>query len=316
LVAHEEESTHIAPTEDGGHGRRDGARVKPAPFEHHAPATVVEAVEMLAEFGDESKLLAGGQSLVPLLALRLARVEHLIDVNRIPGLAGIAREDGWLSVGALTRQSVAERSREVATAIPLLSRALPFVGHFQIRNRGTVGGSTAHADPASELPAVAVALDAELMAVGPGGPRTIPAAEFYLSTWTTALATDEVLTSVRYPIWPGRCGFAVEEFARRHGDFAIAGTVCGVQVAPDGRVERAAIALFGMGPTPVRARSAEAALVGSRASDADRREVAVAAVNDSDPVDDLHGPASYRKRVATYLTETALDQAIKEATGA
>ena len=290
--------------------------MKPAPFEHHAPATVVEAVEMLAQFGDEAKVLAGGQSLVPLLALRLARVEHLIDVNRIPDLAGIAREDGWLSVGALTRQSVAERSSEAATAIPLLSRALPYVGHFQIRNRGTVGGSTVHADPASELPAVAVALDAELVAVGPGGPRTIPAAEFYLSTWTTALAADEVLTSVRYPIWPGRCGFAVEEFARRHGDFAIAGVVCGVQVAPDGLVQRAAIALFGMGSTPVRARGAEAAFVGLRASDADRREVAVAAVQESDPPDDLHGPASYRRRVATYLTETALDRAIMEATGA
>jgi carbon-monoxide dehydrogenase medium subunit len=287
--------------------------VKPASFEHHAPATLDEAVGLLGQFGEAAKVLAGGQSLVPLLALRLARVEHLIDINRIPGLAGIGREDGWLSVGAMTRQSVAERSSDVAGAVPLLSRALPYVGHFQIRNRGTVGGSTAHGDPASELPAVAVALEAEMTVAGLGGTRTIPAADFFLSTWTTALAADEVLTAVRYPVWPGRCGFAVEEFARRHGDFAVAGVACGIQVAPDGRVARANIALFGMGSTPVRARAAEAVLVGGDAAGADLRQIAVAAVSDSDPVDDLHGPAGYRRRVATHLTEVALDSAIKEA---
>jgi carbon-monoxide dehydrogenase medium subunit len=290
--------------------------VKPAPFEHHAPATVEEAVELLAQFGEGAKVLAGGQSLVPLLALRLARAEHLIDVNRISGLRGIAREDGWLSVGAMTRQAVAERSEAVAQAVPLLSRALPYVGHFQIRNRGTVGGSTAHADPASELPAVAAALDAELSVVGPGGSRIIPAAEFFLSTWTTALAADEVLTAVRYPIWPGRCGFAIGEFARRHGDFAVAGVACAVQVGQDGQVARASIALLGMGPTPVRARSAEAVLSGAKAAEVELREVAEVAVQDSDPADDLHGPASYRRRVASHLTEAALGKAIKEAIGA
>jgi carbon-monoxide dehydrogenase medium subunit len=277
---------------------------------------VEEVVGLLAEFGEAAKVLAGGQSLVPLLALRLARVEHLIDINRIPGLAGISREDGWLAVGATTRQSVAERSADVAEAVPLLARALPHVGHFQIRNRGTVGGSTAHADPASELPAVAAALDAELLVVGPGGSRSIPAADFFVSTWTTALAVDELLTAVRYPVWPGRSGFAVEEFARRPGDFAIAGVACAVAVGPEGLVDRAGIALFGMGPTPVRAGAAEALLVGAQAGEVDLGEVARAAVRDSDPVDDLHGPATYRRRVATHLTQSALTSAIKEVTGA
>jgi carbon-monoxide dehydrogenase medium subunit len=163
---------------------------------------------------------------------------------------------------------------------------------------------------------VAVASDAELMAVGPDGARAIPAGEFFVSTWTTALAPEEVLTAVRYPIWPGCCGFAVEEFARRHGDFAIAGAACGVQVDSDGRVERAAIALFGMGPTPLRARTAEAARLEARAATVDVREIAVVAVKDSDPVDDLHGPASYRRRVAAHRPEMALDRAIKEAAGA
>jgi carbon-monoxide dehydrogenase medium subunit len=290
--------------------------VKPAPFEHHAPTTVEEAIALLAEHGDEAKVLAGGQSLVPLLALRLSRFEHLVDLNGIAALQGVSHDGGSLVVGAMTRQAVAEHHPEVAAAVPLLHRALPHIGHFQIRNRGTVGGSTAHADPASELPAVALALDAELVAVGPSGTRTIPAREFFRSMWTTVLEPDDVLVALRYPIWTGRCGFAVEEFARRHGDFAIAGVACAVEVGSDDRVTRAGIALFGMGPTPVRADAAEAALVGEPVRGLDGRAVAAAAVAGTEPNDDIHGSGGYRRRVAAHLTEVAIGRAIEEATNA
>jgi carbon-monoxide dehydrogenase medium subunit len=290
--------------------------VKPAPFEHHLPATVGDAVTLLSDHGDEAKVMAGGQSLVPLLALRLTRFEHLVDLNGIADLQRITVDDGSLVVGAMTRQAVAERRAEVAAAVPLLHRALPHIGHFQIRNRGTVGGSTAHADPASELPAVALALDAELVAIGPTGARIIPAREFFVSMWTTDLAPDEVLTAVCYPVWTGRCGFAIEELARRHGDFAIAGVACGMQVDDDDRITRAGIALFGMGPTPLRADAAEAALVGGPARAVDARAAAVTAVAATEPNDDIHGPADYRRRLATRLVEVAVTRAVEEATRA
>jgi aerobic carbon-monoxide dehydrogenase medium subunit len=287
--------------------------VKPAPFRLHVPSTVDEATELLAEHGDEAKVLAGGQSLVPLLALRLARFEHLVDLNRIDSLRAIAQGDGWLTVGAMTRQSEAEASVEVATAVPLLHRALPHIGHFQIRNRGTVGGSTAHADPASELPAVALALDAEMIGTSASGTRTIAAREFFDSMWTTALEPDELLTSVRYPVWPGRSGFAVDEFARRSGDFAIAGVCCGVHLGEDDHIARAAIALFGMGSTPIRAEAAERQLAGHLPEDVDLGAVASIAVTDTEPADDLHGSAAFRRRVASQLIERALARALEEA---
>ena len=287
--------------------------MKPAPFELHIPSTIDEAAGVLAAHGDEAKVLAGGQSLVPLLALRLTRFEHLVDLNRIEALQGIHRQSGWLSIGAMTRQAAVEHDSEVAAAAPLLHRALPFIGHFQIRNRGTVGGSIAHADPASELPAVALALDAELVASGPAGSRVVPARDFFLGMWTTALGEDELLTTVRLPVWGDRCGFAVEEFARRHGDFAIAGVACGVQVDDKGVIARAAIALFGMGSTPMRADTAEAAIVGAEATATDVHAAAVAAVEATEPGDDIHGTADYRRRVARHLTARALTSAIEEA---
>jgi carbon-monoxide dehydrogenase medium subunit len=290
--------------------------MKPAPFVLHSPSSLEEAEVLLADHGDEAKVLAGGQSLVPLLALRLTRFEHLVDLNRISSLQGISEEKAWLSIGSMTRQAHAERSTAVESAVPLLHRALPQIGHFQIRNRGTVGGSTAHADPASELPAVALALDAELIATRRGSRRTIPARDFFRATWTTALEADEILAEIRYPVWSGRCGFALEEFARRHGDFAIAGVACGVELGPEGAVTRAAIALFGMGPTPVRAGGAEAALAGGAPGELDLRAIARAAVEESDPPDDIHGTPSFRRRVAAHLIERALKRAIEEALNA
>jgi carbon-monoxide dehydrogenase medium subunit len=273
--------------------------MKPAPFEYHAPESVDDVLGLLAEYGDEAKVLAGGQSLVPMLALRLTRFEHLVDLNRVGELSGFARDNGTLVVQAATRQRVMEREPEIAAAVPLLARATPLIGHFQIRNRGTVGGSLAHADPASEYPAVAVALGAELELAGAGGiRRLVPAEEFFLGTWTTAAEPDEILVAARFPVWPGG-GFAIEEVARRHGDFALAGVACAVTAG------RAGIALFGVGSTPVRAHAAEAALVaGASAAD-----VAEAATADLDPPADIHASSSTRLRIARHLVERAVTRA-------
>ncbi len=286
--------------------------MKPAPFAYHAPTTVADAVGVLAEHGDEAKVLAGGQSLVPLLALRLARFVHLVDLNRVPGLGEISRVDGHLDVGAMARQAAAERS-PLTAAVPLLARALPLIGHFQIRNRGTIGGSIAHADPASELPAVALALDASLVVASPAGERVVPAGSFFVSTWTTSLAAEDVLTAVRFPVWDGRCGFAIEEFARRSGDFAVSGAACGVSLGPGDRVARVAIALFGMGATPLRAGDAEAAVLGASPADVDAAEVGRLAVASTDPPDDLHGTSAYRRTVGAHLAARALTSALEEA---
>lgn len=289
--------------------------MKPAPFTYHRPATVAEAADLLADLGDTAKVLAGGQSLVPMLNLRLAVFDDLVDIGRIDGLSGIERRDGQLWIGAGTTEAAVERSAEVAASVPLLARATPLIGHRQIRNRGTVGGSLAHADPAAEYPAVALALDAELEALSPRGARTVAAADFFTGIWDTALADDEILTGVRFPVWSGRCGFAVHELARRHGDFAVAGAAVAVEVGGDDRVTRAAIALIGMGSTPVRAAAAEAAVgnpVGSPTAD----ELGHLAVADLAEVpSDLHGSAGYRRRVAAVLVARAWTDAVAEAAG-
>jgi aerobic carbon-monoxide dehydrogenase medium subunit len=285
--------------------------VKPSRFHYHAPATVADAAGLLAEHGDEAKVLAGGQSLVPMMSLRLSSIGHLIDLNRIAGLDTIERANGDLRIGALVRQSVAEHNAAVASDVPLVSKALPHIGHFQIRNRGTIGGSIAHADPASELPAVTLALDATIEATGPNGTRTIPAAEFFEGPWSTALAEDEILTGVRFPTWGSGSGFAVEEVARRHGDFAICGAVCGVRLDGDD-ITRAAIGLFGVGGTPIRATAAEQALVAGGAG-ADLAAIAREAAAPLDPSDDIHASAAYRKQVAAVVVRRALSRAIEEA---
>jgi aerobic carbon-monoxide dehydrogenase medium subunit len=285
--------------------------MKPAPFELHAPESVDEVVALLAEHGDEAKVLAGGQSLVPMLALRLARFEHLVDVNRVDGLSDITRSNGSLRIGATARHAAVERERDVADAVPLLSRATAKVGHFQIRNRGTLGGAIVHADPAAEQPAVALGLDAVMEVRSTSGTRELPASEFFEGTWTTSLHDDELLTAVRFPVWEGRCGFAVEEIARRSGDFALVGVVCGVGLGASG-IDRAAIALFGVGGTPIRATTAEQALREGAADD----EVAAAVMNDIDPIDDLHASADYRRKVAGVITGRALTRAREEAESA
>ena len=290
--------------------------MKPAPFTYHRPETVAEATGLLAELGDGAKVLAGGQSLVPMLNLRLAVFDDLVDLGRIADLAGIERRNGHLWVGAATTEAAVEHDAEVAAAVPLLARATPLIGHRQIRNRGTVGGSLAHADPAAEYPAVALALDAELEAVSPRGVRTIAAAEFFTGVWDTALADDEILTGARFPVWTGRCGCAVQELARRHGDCAIAGAAVAVELGADDRVARAAIALIGMGSTPVRAAVAEAAALGAPAGDPAAEELGQLAVADlADVPSDLHGSAAYRRRIAAVLVARAWTDAVAEAAG-
>jgi carbon-monoxide dehydrogenase medium subunit len=284
--------------------------MKPAPFEYHAPESLGDVTALLAQFGDDAKVLAGGQSLVPMLALRLTRFDHIVDLNRVDELRGVERSNGTLTVRSMTRQADVEHDTAAGEAVPLLAQAIPLIGHFQIRNRGTVGGSIAHADPASELPAVALALDAELEVVGPNGTRRVPAAEFFLGTWTTTVEADEILSAVHFPVWPGRAGFAVEEVARRSGDFALTGVVAAVELNDRGAVERSAISFLGMAPTPVRARTAEAELNGASPSAPDLTEIARLAVTDTDPTADVHASAEYRQYVGAHLVERALDRAL------
>jgi len=287
--------------------------MKPAPFEYHRPSSLDEAVGLLAELGDGAKVLAGGQSLIPMLALRLAVFDHLVDLGRVAELAGIEQRNGSLWLGAGTTQAEIERSGEVAASVPLLAKATPLIGHFQIRNRGTIGGSLAHADPAAEYPAVALALDAELEARSPRGSRQVPAADFFRGLWTTALDEDEVLTGVRVPVWEGRTGSAVEELARRHGDFAVAGAAVAVQLDGD-RVVRCAIGLLGLGSTPARAHAAEASVAGVAVGDVDPAELGRAAVSALDAVPaDVHGSADYRTHVGAVTVARAWARAVEEA---
>jgi carbon-monoxide dehydrogenase medium subunit len=320
--------------------------VKSAAFEYHAPARAEEITELLGELGDGAKVIAGGQSLVPMMALRLAVFDHLVDIRNVSGLRGIEGRNGnWKSgaaehsaaehsarrgwsvwIGAGTTQAAIGGSDLVAQAVPLLARATPLIGHFQIRNRGTIGGSLAHAEAAAEYPAVALALGATVEALSPRGQRSIPAAEFFTGIWSTALEADELLTGVTFPVWGGAgggCGFAVEEFARRPGDFALAGAAVAVELSGlDGsggsRIRRCGIGLIGLGPTPLRASAAEASVTGTAAGDAGSaaraKEIGATAMAELDSVpSDLHGPAKYRKRVGAAMVATAWQRAVKEA---
>ena len=290
--------------------------MKPSKFDYHRPATAAEAVGLLNELGDEAKILAGGQSLVPMLALRLATFEHLVDISRLDELRGIERQNGSVRIGAATTEAEIEASAEIASAAPLLARATPLIGHFQIRNRGTIGGSLAHADPAAEYPAVALALDATFDLLGPAGARTVEAADFFTGLWETAIDDGELLTGIRVPVWSGRCGFAVDEVARRHGDFAIAGAAVAVELGPDDRVVRCGIGLIGLDSTPVRATRTETEIVGRARTELDTEELGRYAAGDLDAVPgDVHAPPAYRRRVGAATTTRALEAALSEAHG-
>ena len=289
--------------------------MKPSSFRYVAPRSVDEAAEQLGQHGDEAKVLAGGQSLVPLMNLRLAAPGVLVDVNRIRELAYVRAWDGGIAIGAVTRQCELETDPLVAERAPLLREATLLVGHPAIRHRGTVGGSAAHADPAAELPATLLALDAEVTATGTSGQRTISAGELFADYLTTTLRPDELLTEVRVPGLPARTGTAILELTRRHGDYAIVGAAAVVTLGEDGAIERARLALCGVGATPIRASGVEQALMGRRPDGATLREAAALASDAAtDAPSDIHGSAAYRRKMAAVFARRALELAARRAT--
>lgn len=291
--------------------------MKPSPFEYDDPSSVEETLALLAEHGDAAKVLAGGQSLVPLLNFRLARPDRLVDINKVAELDYLTLEDGSLRIGALVRQSRLERSEDAARAVPLLREAVRFVGHVQIRNRGTVGGSVAHADPAAELPVALAALDARFRVRSARGERTLAAEELFVTHLTTALEPDELLTEIEVPVPAVGTGYAFVEFARRLGDFALGGAAVLMRIAGDGSCENASVALLAAAPTPVRASRAEQLLRGRAFDEASARDAARAAVADLRPTSDIHGSSEYRRDLIEALLRRALAKAgerAKEAT--
>jgi carbon-monoxide dehydrogenase medium subunit len=289
--------------------------VKNPPFEYHAPRTLEEALALLTEHGDEAKVLAGGQSLVPLLAMRLARPSQLVDINEVTGLAGIRPLDGTgVAFGTLTRERDAERSSLVAEHLPVLAEALPMIGHVSIRNRGTVGGSIAHADASAELPAVAVATGAEMVVRSVRGERILAADDFFVSHFTTALDDDELLTELRIPSGPAGAGWAFHEVTRRHGDFALVGVATMVALEQD-RICDARITLMGVADRPVRAGVAEAALVGQSLDDDTMVAAAHEATRALEPASDMHGSAEFRRHLAGVAVRRALTTAAGRARG-
>lgn len=289
--------------------------MKPPPFEYLAPRSLDEAVAALAEHGDEAKAMAGGQSLVPLLAFRLARPSVIVDLNGIAGLDAARLDGDTLELGALSRQRDVERLPGLRERCPMIVEAIEQVGHVAIRNRGTVGGSLAHADPAAEWTALALALDAECDITGPTGSRSVPAREFLVSTFMTALEPDELLTAVRMRVPNGRTGSCFLELARRHGDFALAGVGALLTLGPDGAVADARLALIGVGDTAVRAPDAEAELIGHPATEETIAAAARAVESTLEPNSDIHASADYRRHVAGVLVRRALATATARARG-
>jgi carbon-monoxide dehydrogenase medium subunit len=288
--------------------------MKPPRFDYAAPTTLAEAVGLLKQHEAEAKILAGGQSLMPLLNMRLTRPGILIDLGKVTELNYIREAGGMLAIGAMTTKRSVEDSDLVKGRQPLLHDATILIGHPAIRNRGTIGGSLAHADPAAEYPAVAVALDAQLQVVGPAGSRTIKADDFYVSYLTTAMEPTEILTEVRYPVLPDRTGWSCLEVARRHGDFAMAGAAVTVTLAADGRCSASRIVLFGVAPVPLRAVAAEQVVIGQKPTDKlfqQAGEKAAEAVEE--PMSDVHASAEYRRYLAQVLTRRALAEAVSRA---
>ena len=282
--------------------------MKPAPFDYAAPRTVDEAVALLADRGDEAKILAGGQSLVPMMNFRLVRPACLIDINRIDSLAGIVERDGRLHIGAMTRHRAVERSALVGEKNGLLAEGVRLIGHAAIRSRGTVGGSIVHADPTAELPAILAALDGAVTVAGPNGRRTIGWRDLFQTYFTTSLEPSEICEEVIIPTLPPGAGWAFEEFARRHGDFAVVG-IAAVLRAEGGRCTEARIAITGAGPTPVRAAEAEACLTNEAPTPALFEEAGRRVAEAIEPDADLHASEAYRRHLAKVLTVRALRRA-------
>ncbi len=283
--------------------------MKAAPFELARPRTVHEACELLAQAGDAAQVIAGGQSLMPLLALRMSQPLLVVDLGLIEELRGVSRQDGSIRVGAMTRQNDVIADPLLNSELPTLVTAARQVGHFQTRNRGTIGGSIALGEPAAEMPATAVALGATIHVASVGGNRRIRADEFYLGPYATALEPGEILTGIDYPDWPGHSIIVFREVAQRPGDFALVGLV-GSLVLDQGLIVRAGLAWFGMGPTPIRSRKAETALIGADPASLNLADIADLAVSDTEPFDDAHAGADYRRGVGRRIFARTLREAL------
>lgn len=285
----------------------------PGQFSYHAPSTLPEAVALLQEYGDEAKILSGGQSLIPLMRFRLAQPSHVVDINRIAGLAYIREEDGALRIGALAREADLEAEPLIAARYPLLHDAIGVIADPLVRNLATLCGNIAHADPANDHPAVMLAYRAAVVAEGPNGRRTIPIDDFFVDTFVTALEPDEVVVEVSIPSPAPRSGGAYLKLERKVGDYAIAGIAVQLTLDASGAVSEAGIALTNLGPMPIRATEAESALVGRLPDDATLAEAAKLAAAAADPVEDSRGPVDYKRSVARALTLRALKQALARA---
>ncbi|HUC51420.1 MAG TPA: xanthine dehydrogenase family protein subunit M [Xanthobacteraceae bacterium] len=287
--------------------------MKPPDFAYHDPRTTADVIGLLSTL-ENAKLLAGGQSLMPMLNMRFVLPDHVIDLNRVEGLSYINERGDTLEIGAMTRQRDIEFSEVAKKKCPLMHEAISHVGHRQTRNRGTLGGSLCHLDPSAELVSVAAALDAKVSVAGKNGTRSIDFAAFPAAYMTPAIEFDEMLTAVSFPCWPARHGYAFIEFARRHGDFAIVSAAALLEEDANGKVTRASVTLGGMGPAPVRAREVERALIGEKIEEKRLTDICET-LRSLDAVDDIHAPASYRQQLAAVLPRRALLKAHRRLTG-
>lgn len=287
----------------------------PAAFEYHAPTSLTEAIALLSRFGEDAKVLSGGQSLIPLMKLRLASPRHLIDINGIPGLAYIREENSYLKIGALTRESELEESELIRARYPLLFDTCRVIADPLVRNLATVGGNLAHGDPANDHPATMLAYEAEVTAVGRKGERRIPMAAFFTGPFTTALTADEILTEIRIAVPPPRSGGAYLKLERKVGDFATAAVAVRVTLGAEGACDRAGIGLTNVGPMPIKADKAEGFLKGKRLEETTIRQAAQFAAEQSQPSADLRGSAEYKRDLVRVLTARAVRTARERAGG-
>jgi carbon-monoxide dehydrogenase medium subunit len=285
----------------------------PSAFEYVAPASLAEATSFLAAHPDDAKLVAGGHSLIPLMKLRLAAPKYLVDLAHVPGLKGIREANGAIEIGALATHHEVEASSVVRERIPVLAETAALIGDVQVRNRGTIGGSLAHADPAADYPAPILALNAEIIATGSSGQRTIKATEFFVDLLTTALKSDEVITQVRIPIPAARTGVAYQKFPHPASRYAIVGVAAAVRLNPDGTCASAAIGITGAGSKAERATAAEQGLVGSKLDDAALQRAGAAAAEAIQPIGDIHASEEYRRHLVREFTARALRAAIERA---
>ena len=287
----------------------------PSAFDYHAPGTLDEAVGLLERLGDEAKVLSGGQSLLPLLKLRLGDAGHLVDIGRIPGLTGIAEADGYLRIGGATREADLERSDLIREKYPILFDTAAVIADPLVRNRATVGGNLAHGDPANDHPATMLALEAEVVARGPAGERTMPITSFFTGLFATALAPAEILTEIRIPVPPARSGGAYVKLERKVGDYATAATAAQVTLGGQGEITRIGIGLTNAGPTPIKATAAEGYLRGRQPDAESIAEAARLAAEATSPSADRRGSVEYKRDMARVLTSRALARAVERAGG-